>query len=176
VTLAEAHIVLQAKLRGLTATAVARCLGVAPGPQPPERRRVAHEGAADRLGAQRQSVHLTEAYLARALERQPIGVDVQKLIGAERPQRREAGGRLRRPFITDLGRPEGAARRWLDALHAGGARATSTAAMDVQLSMRATLVRDRQADDAIVGYRRVPDGGACASVGPPPVSAIRLIS
>ena len=41
------------------------------------------------------------------------------------------------------------------------ARATSTAAMDVQLAARATFGAVQEADDGVYGYQRVADGDAC---------------
>jgi hypothetical protein len=160
VTLAEAHILLMAKLRGFTETAAATVWSSLPAHH--------HENVDEWLtkvlpivsAAQRQSVHLTEAYLARALERQPIGVDVEKLIGAEVRNGAKPEDVYVRPFITvwaDLK----AGKALTDAVNAGLARATSTAAMDVQLSMRAALVSIGRADGGIVGYSRVPDAGAC---------------
>lgn len=159
-TLAEAQILLQARLRGLTESAVARLWAALPS---------YHEHNVDQWltqviplveAAQRQSVHLTDAYLARATERQPVGADADKLIGAYVRNGTPPEEVYRRPFVTvwsSLDAGNGLAA----AVSAGRARATSTAAMDVQLSMRSTLMAVGEADSLILGYRRVPDAGAC---------------
>jgi hypothetical protein len=67
----------------------------------------------------------------------------------------------RRPFVT-VWSALGAGKLWQDAVAAGLNRATSTAAMDVQLASRAAFREVQAADDQIRGYTRVPDGGACA--------------
>jgi hypothetical protein len=161
VTLAEAHIVLQARLRGLTQNAVTSVWASLPAYN--------HQNVDEWLtkvlpivtAAQRQSVHLTEAYLARALERQPVGVDVEKLIGDHVRNGAKPEDVYVRPFITTWSELK-AGKELAAAVHAGLARATSTAATDVQLAMRASLVSIGQADGEILGYRRVPDAGACS--------------
>jgi hypothetical protein len=110
--------------------------------------------------AQRQGVALTDAYLARALGRRPIGLDVKLLTGAAVRNGAAPETVYRRPFIglwADLkgGKP------YDEAVAAGMARAAMTAATDVQLSQRAALGAVQAADPQIVGYRREIDGGAC---------------
>lgn len=112
------------------------------------------------LSGQRQSVALTEAYLARAVGRQPLGVSTDKLIGAGARNGSPPQEVYRRPFVTVwTALTEG--KQWQDAVNAGGARAEGMAAMDVQLSMRDTLRAVGQADDSIWGYQRVADDSAC---------------
>lgn len=111
------------------------------------------------MAANRQSVALTDAYIARVFGRQPLGLDPAMILAALR------GGvdpkvLYRRPFVTvwtalSKGTP------WEQAVSAGGARATETAAADVQLAQRATLQAVQDADPRIRGYQRVPDAGAC---------------
>lgn len=113
------------------------------------------------LTSQRASVALTDAYLASFLNRQPKGVNPEALIGSGVRNGADPREVYRRPFVTVWtalkdGRP------FQDAVHSGLARAQSSAAMDVQLSMRATAGAVQQADDGIFGYQRVADGGACA--------------
>lgn len=112
------------------------------------------------LTAQRSSVALTEAYLAQALGRQPLGVNPSELVGAGVRAGVPPADVYERPFIT-LWSALGEGRPFADAVGAGLARATATAAMDVQLSMRATAGAVQGADEAIYGYQRVADAGAC---------------
>lgn len=110
--------------------------------------------------AQRASVTLTQSYLARSIERPPVGVDPGELIGAAVRGGTPPKEVYQRPFIAtwaDLA----AGKIWQEAVNAGLARAISTAATDVQLSMRATANAVQEADDGIFGYERVADGDAC---------------
>lgn len=50
---------------------------------------------------------------------------------------------------------------WVDALRAGGARAEQTAETDVMLAARQAEFETMQQIPRVVGYRRVPNGGAC---------------
>lgn len=105
--------------------------------------------------SQRASGNLTEAYLARALERQPFG------IVADYPRNGASPDEVyQRPFVT-LWSKLGEGLLYADAVSAGLARATSTAAMDVQMAMRSTAGAVQSVDDGIYGYQRVADGGAC---------------
>jgi len=109
--------------------------------------------------AQRQSVALTTAYLARSLEIQPPPVPVDQVL------RNTRGGVTldevySRPFVTvwtalKNGSP------WEQAQASGMARASASAAMDVQLAMRGTMASAESMDNPIIGYERVADGGAC---------------
>lgn len=129
------------------------------------------------LAAQRRSAALTTAFLARAVGRSPIGFDVEEVIGAAirtaTPEVIKSAGldpatkgvppevTYRRPFVqtwTALSNHT----PWVDAVAAGRERAMGTAAMDVQNTMRHTLRLVGERDDLILGYRRVPDGNACA--------------
>jgi len=111
------------------------------------------------LAGQRQSVALTEAYLARFLGRQPLGVNPENLIGAgiRGVDPREV---YARPFVT-LWTSLSDGTAYTDAVNAGLARAKNTAAMDVQMSMRATSQAVQTADEGVFGYQRVADGDAC---------------
>lgn len=111
--------------------------------------------------AQRQSVALTEGYLARALERPALGLDPAALSGAAVRNGATPAEVYARPFVnvwTALGNGV----PYEAAVAAGLARATATATMDVQLSARATFDRAVDLDDNIYGYQRVADGNACA--------------
>jgi hypothetical protein len=110
--------------------------------------------------AQRASVHLTDAYLAQALFRRPLGVNPADLIGAAVRNGTPPETVYERPFVNVWsalkdGKP------FEDAFRSGLARAQSAAAMDVQLSMRATAGAVQSADEGIYGYERVADSGAC---------------
>ena len=108
---------------------------------------------------QRQAVAATDAYLARALERQPLGVDAEDIIANAR-NGATADEVYRRPFVDVWGGlKEG--RPWADAVGLGLDRATSAAAMDMQLAMRGAARDIGVADSGIFGYERVPNGGAC---------------
>lgn len=109
---------------------------------------------------QRQSVNLTNAYLARSLERQPLGLDTRELTGAGVRNGTPPVEVYERPFITLWGGLSDGLR-YEDALSKALARAQGTASMDVQLSMRATAEAVDRVDQSIYGYRRVADATAC---------------
>lgn len=108
---------------------------------------------------QRQSVALTDAYLARSLERQPHGVNADRLIAGVRKgvSPEEV---YRRPFVT-LWKALADGKGFAAGSAAALARASETAAMDIQLAARATFNEIGEADEAIFGYQRVADGDAC---------------
>lgn len=112
------------------------------------------------LASQRQSVALTNAYLASTMRRRPFGLHVDDLIG---PAVR-AGTPLEevwaRPFVTQWTALK-AGSTFADANAAALARAEGMARFDVQASMRSTSTAVQQADNAIVGYRRVADADCC---------------
>jgi hypothetical protein len=161
VTLAEAHILLQAKLRGFTKQAIAEVWRSLPAHNTENLDEWVARVVPVVLAAQRQSVHLTDAYLARAMNREPLGVNPDDLIGAKVRNGTSPEEVYKRPFIATWA-ALGAGTALGAALDTGEARATSSGAMDVQLSMRATLTAVGGMDEQIVGYVRVPDGGACA--------------
>lgn len=109
--------------------------------------------------SQRQSVALTEAFVARFLGRQPIGVIPDDLIGAAVRNGTDPATVYERPFVTLWSRLDDTL--YEDALAAATARVTATAALDVQLAMRAAFEAIDQADPNIYGYQRVADGDAC---------------
>ncbi len=159
--LAEAHIVAQQRLRELTATGVQRAWQQLPGYDEANVDQFLSQVVPLVLAAQRQSVLLTEAFLARELGRLPLGIAFSSLIGAALRAGAAPEEVYRRPFVTvwtalrdDRPRTE--------AVAAGADRAVSTAVTDVQLAMRATLRDVGDADRHILGYQRVPDGDACA--------------
>lgn len=107
--------------------------------------------------SRRTSAALTDAYIASALERQPLG-----LYALERVRNGTDPAEVyQRPFVT-VWTALGAGRAWEDAVAQGLRRATSTAAIDTQLAFRSTADHIAQADQGIYGYKRVADAGACA--------------
>lgn len=110
---------------------------------------------------QRQSVALTEAFLARSLERQPFGLNPDGLVGAAVRAGTPPEEVYTRPFVT-MWASLGNGSLWQDAFGAGLARAKGSAAMDVQLSMRDTATAVGQVDPQIQRFQRVADGEACA--------------
>lgn len=159
--LVEAHITGQARLRALVERAVAAVWASLPSYDDENVDQWLTTVVPLVLAAQRQSVSLTEAYIVRYLTRPPLGVNPDELIGAG--VRAGVGPDVvyHRSFVTVwTALADGTA--WEQAVGSGLARARSTAAMDVQLSMRATADAVQRADDGIYGYRRVADGDACA--------------
>lgn len=159
--LASAHILAEERLRKATTAIVGRIWAGLPGYD----RQNVDQWLSTVLpvvaAGQRQSVALTEAYIARYLDRPPRGIDVEELIGAAVRNGTPPETVYERPFVSvwaDLG----AGKLFEDAYASGLARATSSAAMDVQLSMRATANAVQNADEGVYGYQRVADGGACA--------------
>jgi len=112
------------------------------------------------IAAQRAAVTLTDAFVASVVGRRPIGVDANHLIAGLRGDITPETV-YRRPFVTawtDLS--NGTA--WETAVDHGLTRATSSAQTDVQMAMRQTLAHIAERDRTILGYRRVPDPGACS--------------
>lgn len=109
---------------------------------------------------QRASVALTEGYLARALDRQPVGLDAEELIGAGVRGGTDPATVYERPFVTTW-TALGAGSLFEEAVASGMARAQEMARFDVQGSMRATANAFQQSTDGIYGYERVADAGAC---------------
>lgn len=158
--LVDAHIEGQARLRRVLTQAV----GTAWRDLPAHDRGNVEEWLARVLPAvdttQRASAALTEAFIAQVLERPPLGIDQNELIGSAVRNGTPPSVVYERPFITYWG---GLANglSYEDALAKGGERATSAAAMDTQLSMRATADAIGRTDQSIYGYKRVADPTAC---------------
>lgn len=118
------------------------------------------------LAAQKHTVTVTDAYLARVLTQitgaphRPVGVDASTATGAAVRAGASPDEVYRRPFVTVWsGLKSG--QQWVDAVAAGKARMLSTATMDVALAQRATMADVSEQTDGIVGYRRVITGNAC---------------
>lgn len=158
--LAKAHILAQERLRTIVATAVGQIWAGLRGYDEQNVDQWLSTVVPVVIAGERQSVSLTEAYLARSIGRPALGINPDQIIGAGIRAGADPAEVYRRPFVTVWSAlKDGTA--WEDAVGQGAARATSTAATDVQLTMRTTLRDVGESDDLIVGYSRVPDGGAC---------------
>jgi hypothetical protein len=157
---ARAHITAQARLRALAEHGVTAAWNGLSGYDEEDVERFLTRALPVVSAAQLQSVALTDAFLAMAVGRSPLGVGGEHLTGAAVRGGTEPEEVYRRPFVTVWSALK-AGSQWDNAVAAGLARVTASAAVDVQLAMRSTLREIGEADDAITGYERVPDGGAC---------------
>lgn len=103
------------------------------------------------------SVQITSAFLARRVGLSSLGVNPADVVIRNGVPPQEV---YRRPFVnvwTDLknGKP------FEDAVASGLHRAVSAVQTDAQLAMRGTLTVAATKTERILGYRRVPDPGAC---------------
>jgi hypothetical protein len=158
--LARAHLIGQDRIRALLATLVAGAWDSLPGYDA----RDVSEWLATVVplvtAAQRQSAALTNAYVARELDRQPLAINLGQLTGDAVRNGVPAEERWRRPFVNLWSHLADGAE-FDKALASARARATSMAATDVQLTHRATYSAIQDRDTRIRGWRRSPDGGAC---------------
>src|ERR1044072_6749026 len=157
--LAETHIEAQRRLREITKRAVAAIWADLPGYDRENVDEWLSKVVPVVLTSQRAAVARTEACLAQAIGRQPLGVNPVAIIGGVRGDT-SPDQVYERPFVT-LWTKLGAGVDFNAAVSAALERATSSAATDVQMAMRDTLREVGEADDLILGYQRVPDGGAC---------------
>lgn len=111
------------------------------------------------LAVQRAAVTTTDAYVARALGRAPLGIDPLPVIDRVRGDARIPEV-YRRPFVTVWSDLQ-AGKPFPEAVAAGGARVESMVEMDVQLAHFGALQAVQDADPVIRGWRRVADPGAC---------------
>jgi hypothetical protein len=102
----------------------------------------------------RQSAALTDAYIARFLDKAPLGLIPEDRRGVDPAEVYE------RPFVT-MWTALGAGSIYKDAFSAGLNRAVSTAAMDVQMAMRAASAAAQAEGQVDFGYTRVANPGAC---------------
>lgn len=159
--LTEAHITAQERLRLLVASGVARAWQDLPGYDEEDVGPWLARVVPFVLAAQRQSMQLTEAFVARAIGRRPLGLDPADVVGAAARNGVAPETVYRRPFVTVWSALQNGTQ-WEDAVAQGLHRATSTAQMDVQLASRQTFNQIQRADPSVRGYKRVPDAGACA--------------
>ncbi|HYJ21619.1 MAG TPA: hypothetical protein VEW07_06325 [Solirubrobacterales bacterium] len=158
--LTEAHIEGEKRLRESLIEALARIWQSLPGYDRENVDEWLSKALLVVLAAQRQSVALTNAYLARAMERQPLGLDLPELTGAGVRNGAAPEAVYERPFVT-VWSALGAGTDWEQSVQDGLARATSTGAMDTQLSMRAAAMAIEEADTNLFGFRRVANPEAC---------------
>lgn len=158
--LARAHILGEQRLRRLVGRGVTRLWRALPGYDERDVDPWLARVLPLVLGGQRMSVALTEAYLARAMGRAPLGVNPERIIGSAARAGATPDEVYRRPFVT-LWSALGEGKEFATAAQTALARAVGTSAMDMQLAMRGTLVEVGQADDEIMGFERVADDDAC---------------
>lgn len=159
-SLADNHVLVQAHLR----TAIERAVGLTWRSLPGYDRADIDQWLARIVplvrAGQTQAIAATDLYLARALERQPLGVDAAAIISQTR-NGVDSEVVYQRPFVETWGGLK-SGQQWTDAVASGGARAVSAAAMDMQLAMRGAAREIGMADRGIYGFERVTDGKACA--------------
>lgn len=159
--LAEAHIEAQRRLRVLTGRGVTQIWNALPGYDRADVPTWLSAVVPLVNAAQRQSVALTDGYLAQAMNRAPLGINPDALIGAAVRNGTSPNEVYTRPMIALWsGLAEG--KLWADASSAALARAVSSSAMDVQLSMARTAQEIGRVDPQLQKFQRVADGSACA--------------
>lgn len=109
---------------------------------------------------QTASARATTSFIAKSTGGIPVRLDPKSVTGAAVRNGTEPGQVYARPFVSVFTMLKNGSQ-YQDAVNAGRARAVSSAATDVQLTMRQTLVEVGTQDSRIVGYARVPDSGAC---------------
>lgn len=159
-SLTHAHIAAEARLRSATVAATTRLWKNLPGYDRADVPVWLARVLPVVLTAQRQSVSLTEAYLAQKLQRRPFGLDPNLLIGSGVRAGVAPEEVYQRPFVT-LWADLKAGKGFAVASEAALARIRGSAAMDVQLSMARTAQAVGIADARIQRFQRVADGGAC---------------
>lgn len=158
--LVAAHMAAIARLRGFAARGVEQAWSALPGYDEADVPAFIAVAVPFVIAAQRQAVAATDAFLAHATHRAPLGPSATALTGAAARAGTPPEEVYKRPFIT-LWSALGAGTAYHEAVAQGLARARATATTDVQLAMRATLHDVGERDDLIAGYRRVPNAGAC---------------
>lgn len=157
--LADAQIAAQARLRTLAAAAAVRSWqGLGSWDEEDVPRWLALVVPL-LLAVQRAAVTMTDAYVARALGRPPLGIDPLPVIDRVRGDARIPDV-YRRPFVTVWSDLQ-AGKPFPEAVAAGGARVESMVEMDVQLAHFGALQAVQDVDPVIRGWRRVADPGAC---------------
>lgn len=157
--LVDAHIEAQRRLRERAAAAMSTVWRDLPSYNESDVPAFLSRAVPLTVAAQRTSVAITNAFVARRLGRQPAGIDTGAVLGSVR-NGTPPDEVYRRPFVTVWTALKDGAR-YEDAVNTGLARATSAASMDVQLAMRGTMQAVQDAETGIYGFQRVADGGAC---------------
>lgn len=160
-TLAEAHIEAQRRLREFAENAIATVWHRLPGYDEEHVDPFVASIAPIILATQRQSVSVTDAFLAAALQRRPLGVPREEASGSAARAGAEPEHVYRRPFVTVWTALQ-AGTEWEQAVAQGLNRARSIAATDVQLAMRRTLQSVGERDEGLMGFKRVANPGACS--------------
>jgi hypothetical protein len=158
--LVDAQIAAQARLRAASAAAIAAAWTALPSYNESDVSAFLASAVPITTAAQQASIQLTNAYLARSLGVRPVAIDTGKILEQVRNGTTPAEV-YRRPFVTVWSALKDSTdyqQAVADGLH----RATSAVETDVQLAMRQTLVAVAEQHTTILGYRRVPDPGACA--------------
>lgn len=158
--LADRHIELNAALRKRTVEAVTRIWYALPDHRDGSLATWLQTVPSLIEAARRQQIAITEAYLARALDRPVTGVSADQIIAGYR-NGADPQDVYKRPFDTTWtaladGTP------YTAAAEQGLARAVQTASTDVQMAMRDTLTAIGQSEENIWGYERIANPGACA--------------
>lgn len=110
---------------------------------------------------QAEAVRATDAYMARAIDGELVGLDVVDLTGtAVRGGSATIEDVYRRPFVN-LWSALGREVPFRDALAGAASRVDATAQTDVALSARAAAVEYAARTPKVTGFRRVTDGRAC---------------
>lgn len=157
--LVDAHIRSQARIRSQAVAAMSAAWQQLPNYDESSVPAFLERAVPISVASQRASIAITNAFIARRLGRQPAGVNPALILDATRNGATPADV-YRRPFVTVWTALKNGTE-YQAAIAAGMARATSSAAMDVQLAMRGTMQAVQDADPGIFGYQRVADGGAC---------------
>lgn len=159
-SLPEAHLELQAGLRAAVVALVSAAWTRLPGHGEKDAESFIEQASTVVIAGQARAVALTDAYLARALGRGPLGLNGSDLTGPAVRNGATAAEEWRRPFVT-LWSALGDQKPYDDAVRSALSRARGMASMDVQLSHRAAYGAAAQADPQIRGYQRVADASAC---------------
>jgi hypothetical protein len=157
--LAERHIVLNAELRARTVKQLERVWRSLPNHRDETLPAWLSVAVPLAQAAQRAEIAITQAYLARAIDRPVAGVDADRLI-AESRNGADPNEVYSRPFNT-VWTALGNGTPYDAAAEQGLARATQTIATDIQLAMRDTLTAVGESEEIVWGYQRVTDGAAC---------------
>ncbi len=159
--LVNAQIEGQARIRNIVAKALTAIWRDLPNYDRPAIDQWLSEALPVVQAGQVQSVNLTNAYLAAALQSQPLPLDATQLTGASVRNGTPPEVVYERPFVT-LWSGLKAGLDYQDAVHKGLARAVDMSSYDVQGSFRATADAVQQAVSNLYGFERVADAGACS--------------